>query len=109
MVTANREPNKVLNARPPEINPEEQSLSRKSRTELARLRAGYSRNLMSYMSSINEEVQDICPKCSASPHNTAHLFECRENPTHLTVKDLWTKPKEVSEFLKIDEDEEEDE
>ena len=106
---ANREPNKVLNARPPEINPEEQSLSRKSRTELARLRAGYSRNLMSYMSSINEEVQDICPKCSASPHNTAHLFECRENPTHLTVKDLWTKPKEVSEFLKIDEDEEEDE
>ena len=100
-------PNKVLGDRPPEINKEEEQLSRKARTELARLRAGYSRNLMSYMSSIDEEVQDKCPKCNATPHNTVHLFNCRMDPTNLTATDLWTKPKEVAEFLQLDGDKEE--
>ena len=100
----NLEPNKVLNTRPPEIDTEEQSLSRKARSELARLRLGYSRLLRSYMSRIDEEVQDNCPLCHATPHDTAHLFSCSANPTELTVTDLWTKPKEAAEFLQLDKD-----
>ena len=103
----NLAPNKVLGARPPEINKEEEQLSRKARTELARLRSGYSRNLMSYMSSIDETVQDKCPKCDATPHNTVHLFNCHRNPTNLEAIDLWTNPKEVAEFLLLDGEEEE--
>ena len=100
----NLEPNKVLNTRPPEIDKEEQSLSRRARSELARLRSGYSRRLMSYMSRIDEEVQDNCPLCNSTPHDTAHLFSCSANPTELTVTDLWTKPKKAAEFLQLDED-----
>ena len=66
--------------------------------------SGYSHRHRSYMSRINEKVQDNCPLCHATPHDTAHLFSCSANPTELTVTDLWTKPKEAAEFLKLDED-----
>ena len=70
--------NKVLDNAPPPINIEEQNLTRKSRCLLSQLRSGYSRKLNSYMSRIDDTVQDICPECGDSPHNTNHLFSlCR--------------------------------
>ena len=100
-VLANYPPNKVLNSAPPEINKAEQTLSRHTRTALARLRSGYCRSLNHYMNSIDEEIQDVCPKCSQSPHNTPHLFACPADPTDLTPSDLWTRPIEAATFLKL--------
>ena len=81
-------PNRVLQSLPPAINPAEQSLSRRARTGLAQLRSGFSRKLKSYLHRMDETVTDQCPKCSASPHNTAHLFNCRNDETDLTVESL---------------------
>ena len=87
-------PNKVLQSIPPDINPEEANLSRWETCKLARLRSGYSRELNSYMSRINPEIQNKCLKC----YN--HLFNCYNNPTNLTV-DLWTRPIQAAKFLKL--------
>ena len=95
----NYDNNRVLNSKPPEINPEELTLSRRERVELARLRSGFSRQLKHYHGKIDNKVQDRCPLCNATPHDTNHLLICRENPTNLTVMNLWTKPKEVALFL----------
>ena len=70
--------------------------------ELSRLRSGYSRKLNSYMSRIDQEIQDRCPSCNFSPHNTEHLFNCPENPSELVAEDLWTKPDKAAEFLQFD-------
>ena len=99
--------NKVLNQLPPDINPEEKSLSRRARSELARLRSGYSRRLNNYLARIDPEIQDICPLCNATPHNTAHLFSCCQNPTDLQVLDLWTRPCLAAEFLNLDDTDDE--
>ena len=95
-------PNKVLNSKPPDINNSEQELDRNVRVELSRLRSGYSRLLNSYMSRIDPSIQDVCPRCDLSPHNTQHLFNCPRNPTTLTKTDLWTRPKLAAEFLQLD-------
>mgnify|MGYP007048355338 CR=1 FL=1 len=95
--------NKVLDNAPPPIDIEEQNLTRKSRCLLSQLRSGYSRKLNSYMSRIDNTVQDICPECGDSPHNTNHLFSCRRNPTTLTPINLWTTPNQAANFLKLDE------
>ena len=58
--------NKVLNDVPPDIAVQEKDLSRKTRCELSRLRSGYSRNLNSYLSRINPEVSDVCPRDAVS-------------------------------------------
>ena len=70
--------------------------------ELSRLRSGYSRKLNSYMSRIDQEIQDRCQSCDFSPHNTEHLFNWSENPTELEANDLWTKPDKAAEFLLLD-------
>ena len=98
--------NKVLNDIPPDIAVQEKDLPRKTRCELSRLRSGYSRNLNSYLSRINPEVQDVCPRCGVSPHNTNHLFNCSMNPTQLQTIDLWTRPYHAANFLNIDNDDE---
>ena len=96
--------NKVLNNIPPEIHSEERTLPRKTRCTLAQLRSGYSPFLNSYLHSINASDTDLCPNCSQSPHTTAHLFQCRERPTNLTTKSLWTSPREAARFLGLDVD-----
>lgn len=96
------EVNNVLLHHPPSINPEELKLTRRERSSLAQLRSGYCKLLNSYLFRING-TPDICPLCLETPHNTHHLFDCRENPTTLTVLDLWTRPAEVANFLKLDE------
>jgi hypothetical protein len=98
------ENNKVLNNIPPEISSEEENLSRKERCLLSQLRSGYSSLLYSYKHRIDntDTIQDMCPKCGASPHDTPHLFNCRLNPTNLTPINLWTTPHQAANFLKLD-------
>ena len=98
------EENRVLKDKPPDIDPSELTLPRKCRTELARLRSGFSRNLKSYMSRIDPEVVDKCPECDTSPHDVEHVFNCPMNPTELDPSDLWLRPTEVAAFLKLDDD-----
>ena len=93
--------NKVLNESPPEINQEELSLTRKSRSQLSQLRSGYSRILNSYNSRIDGNILNSCPKCHQSPHDSSHLFNCPANPTTLTPKDLWKQPKKCADFLHL--------
>ena len=104
----NYDQNKVLNTSPPPINSDELNLTRKERVELARLRSGYSRLVNSYLHKLDEQVEDKCPSCATSPHDVNHLFECRDNPTDLTIDSLWSNPRAVSNFLNL-KDENDDE
>ena len=97
-------PNRVLQANPPEINPEEAELSRSVRSKLCRLRSGFCRSLNSYMSRIDKDISDVCPKCNMTPHDTLHLFNCPRNQTELSPTKLWTEPQKVAKFLKLDDD-----
>ena len=94
-----RNPNPFINERNPTINIEEKKLPRRSRVILAQLRSGYSTHLNSTMSIYDNNIQDLCPDCGHSPHNTPHLFACPAKPTSLTVKSLWQKPIEAANFL----------
>jgi hypothetical protein len=100
------QPNKVLQTKPPNINENEKSLPRRVRSTLAQLRSGYSKYLNSYLSRIDPQIHDICPKCKLGPHDTNHLFNCTSSPTQLEVVDLWKKPVEVAIFLELLTDEE---
>ena len=98
------ENNKVLNGTPPDISSEEEKLTRKERCLLSQLRSGYSSLLFSYKSRIDTTgtIEDKCPKCGSSPHDTPHLFNCKQNPTDLTPISLWTTPHQAANFLKLD-------
>ena len=75
------ENNKVLNDVPPEISSEEANLTRKERCLLSQLRSGYCSLLYSYKHRIDttDTIQDLCPICGTSPHDTPHLFNCGQN------------------------------
>lgn len=94
--------NRVLNARPPEIHPDELTLTRRARTSLSQLRSGFSRKVNEYMHRLDPETPNTCPSCNQSPHDVPHLFNCNSNPTRLKPIDLWKKPREVSNFLELD-------
>ena len=96
--------NRVLAINPPDINHDEVKLSRETRTELSRLRSGFSRKLNSYMSRIDPTVEDKCPQCSATPHDTTHLFNCPANPSQMNVLSLWTDPVKAANFLNLSAD-----
>ena len=94
--------NKVLNAPPPEIHPEEKSLPRRTRSLLCQLRSGYSTLLNSYMYRINRSATPKCPNCGQDDHDAVHLFNCRQNPTDLQILDLWQQPRRAAIFLGLD-------
>ena len=96
---SNLEPNKVLNAQPPPVASEETSLPRPHRTELSRLRSGYSPSLNSFLARIGRADTDRCPSCNTAAHTTRHLFSCPSNPTDLSPLDLWHAPIDVVHFL----------
>ena len=92
-------PNAVLNEQPPPVHKSEETLPRETRATLAQLRSGYSNFLASYKARIAENIQDVCPNCNDSPHNTQQIFNCQACPTTLTVTDLWSRPTETASFL----------
>ena len=100
---SNLPPNKVLQRIPPEVNKEESNIPRYPRSLLSQLRSGYSRVLNSYIHRIDPDIEDKCPKCGHTPHDTNHLFNCPDNPTNLQVTDLWTRPLLAKNFLNLDE------
>ena len=95
------EPNKVLMSTPPQIHASEKRLPRATRATLSQLRSGYSNFLNSYKARINPNIQDVCPNCNANSHTTRHLFNCPNNGTNLTPRDLWTRPLEAARFLNL--------
>ena len=91
--------NRVLGLKPPTLSTEEKSLPRVARTELSRLRSGFSPNLNYYLHRLDENIEDKCPECGQTPHDTVHLFNCPSNQTELSVLDLWKKPVQAAAFL----------
>ena len=75
--------NRVIQDNPLDINPEEKQIPRAARSELARLRSGFSKNLNSYLHRLDESVPYTCPDCIVHQHTTNHLFSCTSNPTDL--------------------------
>ena len=100
----NFSPNRVLGVKPPDINKEELNLPRHIRTQLSQLRSGFSRRLNSYLSRLDDTIDDKCPRCNDTPHDTRHLFNCPDDPTTLDVLSLWTTPVLAADFLKLDND-----
>ena len=91
--------NRVLNSQPPKISKTEKELPRITRSTLSQLRSGFSKHLNSYKARLDPSLSDKCDKCNVSIHTTEHIFECPQNPTQLTVHDLWKKPKQAARFL----------
>ena len=52
----------------------------------------------SYLNRLDDKIENKCPKCQTTPHDTNHLFNCRANPTSLR-----THPIEASNFLGLEE------
>lgn len=94
--------NMVLGTLPPPISDTEKTLPRVTRTTLSQLRSGRCKMLNNYMHRINQTIDDACPRCSETPHDTQHLFNCNENPTAMTVSNLWTNPVMVATFLGLE-------
>ena len=95
-----RNVNRVLGRAPPEININEKSLPRSTRSTLSQLRSGFSIFLNSYKAKIKpDQFSNICPDCNRSRHTTAHLFKCPAKPTDLKPTSLWTNPTACARFL----------
>ena len=97
---SSRRPNGVLSAEAPEVDQEETTLPRQTRTTLAQLRSGYCSSLNTHKFRINTSPTPACPCFRQADHTTQHLFDCLEHPTGLTPLDLWQQPGEAVEFLK---------
>ena len=92
-------PNKLLGVHPPDINPEEETLSRPHRCVLTQLRADECHRLKSYMHAIGKSTDDLCPECGLTSQSVSHLFECPSFPTVLTIRDLWSHPWDSAVFI----------
>jgi hypothetical protein len=91
--------NKVLGGVPPEVDPSEQTLHRRSRCSLTKIRSGEYIGLKTYQKRIGTSLDYICPACRGAPHTTQHLFSCPSAPTDLNVRDLWKHPRESNTFI----------
>ena len=93
--------NELIAAKPPVINPEEESLPRGTNRTLSQLRDDRSPFLYSYLNKIDPQnhPSPLCPLCKADIHDTKHLFPCIHIKTHLKPLDLWNEPVAVAELL----------
>jgi len=93
--------NELIDAKPPVINPEDESLPRGTNRTLAQLRDDKSPFLFSYLNKIDPQnhPSSLCPLCKADIHDTKHLFSCIHIKTHLKLLDLWNEPVAVAELL----------
>ena len=92
-------PNRILNARPPLISPNEVYLSRQTRSTLCQLRSGFCSKLADYQYIVGRSDSDNCPDCLTGVASSSHLFSCPAHPTNLTTTDLWENPWEVARHL----------
>ena len=92
-------PNRVLNARPPEVHRSITSLPRHWKTTLSQLRSGFCRSLNSYRAVVDLNTPSSCPDCLSAEHTPSHLFECPVFPTTLYVIDIWSNPFHAAHFL----------
>ena len=97
---------RLTNALPPEIDPGEASLSRKIRTDLARLRSSWHPSLASYLHRIQKRPDALCPKCGLGEETVTHyLLFCpahslpRERHSITSLEQLWTKPLQVAAYI----------
>ena len=93
--------NELIAAKPPVINPEDESLPRGTNRTLSQLRDDKSPFLYSYLNKIDPQnhPSPLCPLCKADIQNTKHLFACIYIKTHLKPLDLWNEPVAVAELL----------
>ena len=93
--------NELIAAKPPVINPEDESLPRGTNRTLSQLRDDKSPFLYSYLNKIDPQnhPSPLCPLCKADIHDTKHLFSCIHIKTHLKPLDLWNEPVAVAELL----------
>ena len=96
-----KNPNRVLGSRPPQVNKSESSLPRHWRSTLSQLRSGFCRCLRSYKAVVDQLGSTICPECNAEEHTVSHLFQCAAKPTTLYKLDLWVNPLHVAFFLSL--------
>ena len=68
--------NRILNQRPPKINPNEKTLPRRTRTILAQLRSGHCVRLRDYQFRIGKVPDDRCQDCHLDAQSVDHLFNC---------------------------------
>jgi hypothetical protein len=92
-------PNKLLGQHPPDINPEEETLSRPYRCTLSQLRSDECHRLKDYLHKIGKAADDICPECGVASQTVRHLFKCPAFPTNLTIYDVWTHPPDAAIFI----------
>ena len=91
--------NRVLNAPPPPLDPNDRFLPRLTRATLCQLRSGHCARLQDFLHRIGRADDDLCPECRGATHSTSHLFSCPSFPTSLDVSDLWSKTWCVAVFL----------
>ena len=93
--------NELIAAKPPVINPEDESLPRGTNRTLSQLRDDRSPFLYSYLNKIDPQnhPSPLCPLCKADIHDTKHLFSCIHIKPHLKPLDLWNEPVAVAELL----------
>ena len=100
-------PNSLHGVRPPTACETELTLDRWQRVQLGWLRCGHSTLVPSYMHRLGLAQDDSCPNCGQGPAGTGHvLLHCplthtQHRITHYihSLKHLWTRPVEVSNFL----------
>jgi hypothetical protein len=105
---AQRPQNNILNALPPEINREEQSLDRQSRVCLSRLRCGHHPSLQKYKYRFHQSPTSNCSRCHLPvPEDVYHLLlacpslaAARLYSNISSLEDLWSRPVAVASFLK---------
>ncbi len=93
--------NELIGAKPPVINPEDESLPRGINRTLSQLRDDRSPFLYAYLNKIDPQnhPSPLCPLCKTDIHDTKHLFSCIYIKTHLKPLDLWNEPVAVAELL----------
>ena len=98
--------NNLLQAPPPEINEEEESLPREDRVILSRTRCGHLPQLRSYQNRIGATEVITCRSCHREPEFATHVFECpalqreREDNNIHSINDLWSNPRPAARFIK---------
>ena len=96
----NRQENHPLLAiKTPEVDKSEASLPRHHRATLSQLRSGHCTRLRNYQHRVGRADLASCPHCGACDETVHHLFDCANNPTDLSVIDLWQNPVSVAQLL----------